>query len=241
MELFKRIFFAAVLAGLVAGLAMAAFQQARVVPLILEAEHYEDGHTHADAAAMPAETAASGHSHTMADGSQPWAPADGFERTMFTVLGTTLVGIGFAFVIAAVSVLAGIEITLANGALWGLAGFLTFTLAPALGLPPLLPGMAAADLAERQIWWWGTALATGAAIVGFVKFRNSPSLAIGLALIAIPHIIGAPPAPDFHSPIPAHDATAFVATTFAASMIYWLMAGLMMGWLNQLPRKGEKS
>ena len=31
------------------------------------------------------------------------------------------------------------------------------------GLPPELPGMAAADLAPRQLWWWGTAVSTGAA------------------------------------------------------------------------------
>jgi predicted cobalt transporter CbtA len=40
MKLFQRIFFAAVLAGLAAGLAMSAVQQWRVAPLILAAEVY---------------------------------------------------------------------------------------------------------------------------------------------------------------------------------------------------------
>ena len=42
MKLFQRIFFAAVLSGLAAGLALAAVHQWRVAPLILAAEVYEN-------------------------------------------------------------------------------------------------------------------------------------------------------------------------------------------------------
>ncbi len=41
MEMFRRFFFAAVLAGIVAGLFSSALQQWRLVPLILQAEEYE--------------------------------------------------------------------------------------------------------------------------------------------------------------------------------------------------------
>ncbi|MEI2612914.1 MAG: CbtA family protein [Candidatus Promineifilaceae bacterium] len=50
---------------------------------------------------------------------------------------------------------------------------LAFQLAPAFGLPPELPGMAAADLGARQVWWCGTALATG---VGIFGHRQVPQL-----------------------------------------------------------------
>ena len=53
MKLFQRIFFAAVLSGLAAGLAMSAVQQWRVAPLILEAEVYEN--------AVPEEAALAEH------------------------------------------------------------------------------------------------------------------------------------------------------------------------------------
>lgn len=43
--------------------------------------------------------------------------------------------------------------TRTQGLLWGLAGCATFVLAPTLGLPPELPGTAAADLTLRQTWW----------------------------------------------------------------------------------------
>jgi len=50
------------------------------------------------------------------------------------------------------------------------AGFVAFSLAPAAGLPLGLPGMAAAALEARQIWWVCTVAATAA----------------GLALLAFP-------------------------------------------------------
>ena len=148
MKLFQRILFAAVLAGLAAGLGMSALHQWKVVPLIHIAESYEasaPAHEHADAA-----TAADGQVHDAA----AWAPADGFERTAYTLLANVLASIGFALLLGALSVLWGIEITARNGVLWGLGGFLAFQLAPAVGLPPELPGMAAAELGARQLWWW---------------------------------------------------------------------------------------
>jgi len=239
MELFRRLFFAAVLAGAVAGLVLGLVQQWRVVPLILQAEHYETGtHSHGEAETH-VHADGSGHIHEAAEPvAEPWAPADGFERTAYTILATLLAGIGFAFILGAVSVISGIEITLATGTLWGLGGFLAFALAPAFGLPPELPGMPAADLVPRQIWWWGTVLLTGAAILGMAKFRNAPAIGMGLVLILLPHIFGAPIAPDQASAVPAHLATAFAASALTAAMVYWLLVGTLIGWFNQIFAKG---
>lgn len=234
MKLFQRIFFAAVLSGLAAGLAMSAVQQWRVVPLILEAETYESGaadHTHAPG--IPAHS----HASELADGhvhdADAWAPQDGVERTFYTVLANTLGGIGFAFLLVAVSVLAGLPITARNGVIWGIGGFAAVQLAPAIGLPPELPGMAAAELGIRQAWWLGTALATGAGLIVLAKLRNWTGLGVAAVLVLAPHVIGAPAAPHDESVVPAHLATSFAANALATGALFWLIAGPLLGWLNE--------
>lgn len=224
MALFQRLFFAVLLAGLISGAAMAALQQWRVVPLILAAEAYEGveapaAHTH--------ETGTPEHDHSDAE----WAPADGFERAAYTIATGIFAALGFAFVLSAASVLSGIEVTTRNGVLWGLAGFAIFQLAPAFGLPPELPGMPAADVVARQVWWWGTAAATATAIYGIAKFHNVAAVAIGIVLIVVPHIIGAPQPADDASAVPAPLAAAFAANTLAVGLAFWLMLGSLYGYL----------
>src|SRR3546814_4839555 len=58
-------------------------------------------------------------------------------------------------------------------------------LAPAYGLAPELPGMPAADLAARQVWWVGTALSTGAACLLLAKTRAGWAFAVVIALVEI--------------------------------------------------------
>lgn len=232
MKLFQRIFFAAVLSGLVAGAGMAALQQWRVAPLILQAEVYETAASdpvgsdpiaaHEHDAAMPE------HEHD----NDAWAPTDGAERIIFTVAADILAAFGFAFVLAAASVLAGIDVTARNGVIWGLAGFAVFQLAPAFGLAPELPGMPAADLVARQIWWWGAALATATAIFGIAKFQTWPAVTIGVVLILLPHVIGAPRLVGEHeSGVPAHLATEFAANTLFVGAAFWLALGPLYGYL----------
>jgi len=249
MNLFRRIFFAAVLSGLAAGLAMSAVQQWRVAPLILEAETYEGQeapaapatHTHDDGAAAHShdaqEAAPAGHVHD----EDAWAPQDGAERIFYTVLADVLAAIGFALVLAAVSVLVGLPITAANGIVWGLGGFIVFQLAPAFGLPPELPGMPAADLGARQLWWWGTAIATGAGLLGIAKFRNWQAIGVGAVLILLPHLIGAPQPPHEPSAVPAHLATAFAASALSAGAVFWFILGPLLGYLNTRFAKAEAS
>jgi cobalt transporter subunit CbtA len=241
MKLFQRIFFAAVLAGLAAGLVMSALQQWKVAPLILAAEVYETAepapaHEHAAASTdAAAPVAVEAHHHD----EDAWAPQDGFERTAYTVLADVLGCLAFALILVAVSVVFKIEITVANGVVWGLCGWIVFHLAPAFGLPPELPGMPAADLAARQTWWWGTAIATTAAFLLVAKWRNSAAIAIAAALILVPHIIGAPPQPEEASAVPAHLATAFAASALTVSAVFWLLVGPLIGFFNELLSRAE--
>jgi cobalt transporter subunit CbtA len=233
MAHFQRLFFAALLAGLIAGAGMTALQQWRVAPLILEAEVYEN--TAAIPAAHEHDAATPAHEH----GEDAWAPQDGAERVGYTVGADLLAAIGFALLLAAASMLTGIEVTAANGVVWGLAGFAIFQLAPAFGLPPELPGMPAADLVARQVWWWGCALATATAIFGVAKFRSWPVVAIAVVLVLLPHVIGAPVAPHAESGVPAHLATAFAASTLAVGAAFWIALGPLYGYLFE--RFGQRA
>ncbi len=236
MALFQRLFFAVLLAGLISGAAMAALQQWRVVPLIIAAEAYEGAeapaaHTHEEGTPAHDDTAAAAPAHEHGD--DEWMPADGLERTFYTVASGLFAALGFAFVLSAASVLTGFEVTARNGVLWGLTGFAVFQFAPAFGLPPELPGMPAADVVARQIWWWGTAAATATAIYGMAKFQNIAAVAAGIVLIAVPHIIGAPQPADHASSVPAPLAAAFAANTLVVGLSFWLILAPLYGALAE--------
>ncbi len=101
---------------------MTVLQSFSTVPLILQAETYENAapaHQH-DTGAAPAtgETvAAPAHEHD----ADAWAPADGFERYAFTTLASVVSAVGFALVLVAASEFAGGIGSWRSGALWGLA------------------------------------------------------------------------------------------------------------------------
>ena len=241
--MFRRVFLAAVLAGTVAGLVMAFLQETRVTPFIFAAEEFENvapakDHAHgAQGIATESQPSASSESPDAGaadETTEPeaWMPADGLERTVYTVLADLVVGIGFALALVGISVLSGIPITLANGAVWGLCGFLAVSIAPAAGLPPELPGMAAADLLTRQAWWWFTVGCTGAGIGLLARTRHYGLWALAVALIALPHVIGAPQAPHEPSPVPAHLATGFAANALAAAAAFWALLGISLGLVN---------
>lgn len=241
MKLFQRIFFAAVLAGLAAGIVMSGLQQWRVVPLILAAEVFEDAEaTPHEHAATTADAAAPIAAHEHEHGDDEWKPADGWERTAFTVLADLLASMGFALVMVAISAVFNIEITARNGVIWGLCGWITLHLAPAFGLPPELPGMPAADLVARQTWWIATAVCTGGAFLLLAKWKNTAiAIPIAAALILIPHIVGAPPQPEEASAVPAHLATSFAANALTTSAVFWLLVGPLVGYFNAVLAKAD--
>ena len=217
----QRILLTAVIAGVGAGLLLSAIQWIDVIPAIYEAESYENagalGHDHDSTAA---------HEHD----AQAWAPDDGAERTGFTVLMNVLAAVGFALLLAAGFALRG-GASAREGLLWGLGGFTAFSLAPSLGLPPELPGAAAAGLAERQAWWLMTAALTalGLGVIAFVRIAWLWPL--GLVLMAVPHIVGAPQPEQHGGLVPAEAADAFVIAVIITSAVFWLVLGGVSGWL----------
>jgi cobalt transporter subunit CbtA len=112
-----------------------------------------------------------------------------------------------------------------------LAGFATYNLAPALGLPPELPGSASAPLLERQLWWLFTVVFTGIGLSLIVFARRVVFKALGALLIVVPHIVGAPE-PEIHGgSAPPELAKAFVYATLLANVIFWLLLGAVAGFL----------
>ncbi len=235
IAILRRILTAGLLAGLVAGLAFTAVQQLKVEPLILAAEVYEEAeaapaaHTH-DSAAAAHDHATTGHSHDAA----AWSPADGFERIAYTVVANILAGVGYGCILVAGMVFAGRKLDWRRGLLWGLGGFAAFAFAPALGLPPELPGMAAADLAGRQLWWIATALATAAGL-GLIVFApiklRIAAVAVGVALIVLPHLIGAPEHAAESGALPAELAARFAVASLIAQAAFWAALSAVAGHL----------
>ena len=225
---FRRILVTALVAGAAAGIAVSAVQALHVWPLILAAEVYEEA-AHAVGAGADI-----GHE------AEAWSPADGLPRIGFTVLFNVLAGVGFALMLNAVLTLrraAGHAIDAGRGVVWGAAGFAVFALAPSLGLPPEVPGLASADLALRQAWWIATVIASGAGIAGMVFGGNLVWRILGALLLIAPHVVGAPhpllEAGHEGAAVPAELAARFAGATLAATALFWLVLGGVSGWLQR--------
>ncbi|MBM3585732.1 MAG: hypothetical protein FJX36_15360 [Alphaproteobacteria bacterium] len=221
--MFQRIAISALIAGILGGLFVTALQGIAVTPLILEAETYEGaittGHDH-DAA-----TAEAGHDHD----AEAWAPADGLERTAWTGAANIVTGVGFALLLGAGFALSGRRVDWRRGLLWGAAGFAAFAALPALGLPPEVPGSYAAPLADRQLWWLATVAASAG---GLALLIFAPRLAwkgVGVLLLVVPHLVGAPQ-PEAHGGLaPAELGHAFIVASLATSAAFWLALGAIAG------------
>lgn len=221
-----RIVISAALAGLLAGLVWSGAQAMGTVRIILAAEVYEDA---ADAeAAVAAPTAAmQGHSAMagMEHGHEAdeWRPANGLQRALYTLLGNVLSAVGFGLMLTAVYALRG-SVSWREGLLWGLAGFAAVHLATTLGLPPEVPGMQAAPLGQRQLWWLATAALTGGGLALVFLKRSVVAVAIGLGLIALPHVIGAPHL-EVEGGAPDGLAREFVLVSLVTNAFFWIVLG----------------
>ncbi len=222
MSAFRTLFFAALIAGVAAGLATSVVQAARLWPLIAAAEVLE-----------AAEHGSHGHDHS-GPAEPAWSP-DGALRDALTVVFNVAVGLGFGLVLNALARLASLRsgrgFTVGEGVLWGAAGFAAFGLAPALGLPPELPGMVGGNLQARQIWWIATALSTAGGI-GLLTMSAGMWRAAGIVLIVLPHLVGAPHGQGYGN-IPGEMGAAFAAASLVASAVFWVVLGAMSGWAQE--------
>ncbi len=214
----KTLLASALFAGLIAGLFAAGLQQVFLVPLIAEAELYETGALihFGGAEAGPAAAA---------------AKID-LTRTLLTVLMTVLTTCGFGLILVAGFALAErlrlTRIDLRTGLLFGLAAFTSTQLLPSMGLSPELPGAAAGELAQRQLWWLFTVAGTLAGI-GLIVWGNASTKIVGVVMIAAPHLIGAPHPEVFEGVVPPELAALFTARVLAVGALTWAALGALAG------------
>lgn len=233
----------ALIAGFGAGLLAALLHFAFVQQFILLGEQYETGAlVHFENAAAPQTT----HDHGATDAAAPEADghdnstndtaeeSSSFSRNSLTVVFAGLIYVAYALILTAGFGLAqsmGIAISAREGLLWGIAGFASFQLAPALGLAPELPGTIAADLAARQIWWWGTVLATGTGLALLAYGRGYLAWAVALLLLAAPHIVGAPLPDAYWGVAPPEVGAMFATRVLATALVVWALLGWAAGYL----------
>ncbi len=221
--IFRRTILSALIIGLLSGLVLSVAQVIMVNPILFSAESYEieEDHDHGS------------HDHS----AEAWGPEDGAERTFYTVVSNVSAGVGFAaLMLALMSQLqvSGISrVNVAKGAAWGLGGFLAFFVAPGVGLPPEIPGINAAAVENRQLWWVFTVMAAGIGLLclAFAPLKVKP---LGLGFIALPYMIHVPhlEGPSFSHPDPAavqaltdlHQQ--FIWTSGISNLLFWLALGL---------------
>jgi len=250
--IFQRLIWAALATAVVVGSLQTGVQRWQAAPLILAAEVYEGQKAEAPkpAEAPAAHVHAAGtapHEHEHPQGAaKEWEPANGAERTGWTWVANMLHAFSMALLLFAVM---GIWLYRRGTALASLrlagvvaaAGWLSFHFWPSLGLHAEVPGMEAAPLQARQLWWvLAVASASGAcAVAGFS--RASWRWLVAAALLALPFVVGAPKlqgdalagfGPEAHAAL-EQLGTQFIWATTWVSLTFWVSLGLAGGWAFQ--------
>jgi len=248
-----RLLLAALAAGLIAGLVMTPAQYTKLVPLIIEAEAFENGgaHTHPHSAAEITATDDQGHQHD-AEGDQHAHDHDddtsflGFGRLGNTILANIVAGCGFALLLAGAAFVSGLTFPIGQegikrGLMLGAAGWFAVQLAPAWGLPPELPGFPYIDLVERQIWWIATVVCSAVGLY-LIALRTEWTASIaGVALIAAPHVYGAPQPGNISSDVPAMLASEYATAALGTTLFFWLLLGGALGYfLSRIEPEGHR-
>ena len=225
--MFQRFLITSLFAGAAAGLIAGILQLMFVQPVLLHAELYESGAlVHFGATPPSAHPELSGFD-TVRDG----------LSLIFTMLTYT----GYTLVLVALMSIAeerGAQIDGRTGILWGIAGFVAFHFAPGLSLAPEVPGVAAADIGARQIWWWGTVVAAGIAMWLLAFGRSWTMWGVAVIFLAAPHMIGAPEPDYFAGSVPPEIAVLFAARAFGVGLAAWVLIGSFAGYFWQ--REGAR-
>lgn len=214
-----RLLTSALFAGAAAGLIAALLQLVFVQPVLLHAELYESGAlVHFGG---PVDTPAV-------------QDAGGFDavRDGLSIVFTMLVYTAYAMVLVALMSVAetrGARIDGRSGLIWGIAGFVAVHLAPGFSLAPEVPGVAAADITARQVWWFAT-VASAAIALWLIAFARSWALwGVASVLLLAPHLYGAPQPESFTGPVPTEIGALFATRALGTGLAAWVMVGGFAG------------
>ncbi len=220
--MYSRFIISALFAGAAAGLIAGILQLIFVQPVLLHAELYESGElVHFGAAAVSA---------------HPELPGFDAMRDGLSLIFTMLTYTGYALIMVALMGIAedrGAQIDARSGILWGVAGFVAFHFAPGFTLAPEVPGVAAADVSARQIWWFATVVTAGVALWLIAFGRNWAAWGVAAILLMAPHLIGAPEPDVFTGPVPTEIGALFAARAFGVGLAAWVLLGSFAGYFWQ--------
>jgi len=255
--LISRALITVLFTGFVCGLLVSGVQMLKVIPLIVEAENYEqknltksrfleeieitgqqdlsdtillkntESHTHNKNPILSYRSSEFDHENE----GDNWVIEDGMERKFYTFFSNIVTGITFSLILVAVYLMRGKSVDIISGLFWGLMGFFVFSLAPSLGLPPKLPGATVAVLETRQLWWIFTVLFTACGIGLLTESKSIFKKIVAVSLIFLPQIIGAPDPHLFKNTIPTELMSEFVTASLLTSAFFWIVVGAFSGLL----------
>jgi cobalt transporter subunit CbtA len=219
----QKVFINAVIAGFAAGLIAATLHLFFIQPLLLEAELYESGALiHGGQNNMNLNPDVHSHEHKH---------LEVLARNSLTVLFLCLIYVSYSLILAAcfgISEYCKRPIKKHTGIIWGICGFAALQLFPAFGLPPEVPGSSSANIEARQLWWVLTAIATAIGLAAVFWNKSIAVKIIGLGIISVPHIIGAPAPKEFQGVVPPELASHFASRSIAAGFIIWTFLGVFL-------------
>lgn len=114
-------------------------------------------------------------------------------------------------------------------------------LAPGFTLAPEVPGVAAADVYERQVWWFATVLTAAIAMWLIAFSRNWAGWGAAVVLLLAPHVIGAPEPEVFTGPVPTEIGALFASRALGIGLAAWVMLGAFAGffWSRESEAAGQ--
>lgn len=220
--MYSRILISAIFAGAASGLLAGILQLIFVQPVLLHAELYETGELI--------------HFGGAVNTAHPALPGFDMMRDGLSLIFTMLIYTGYALMLIAIMNIAeerGAKIDGRFGIIWGVAGFVAFHLAPGFTLAPEVPGVAAADVTARQIWWFATVISAAIALWLLAFGANWSMWGIAVVLLMAPHLIGAPEPDRFTGPVPTEIGALFAARALGVGLAAWVLLGCFAGYFWQ--------
>ena len=218
--MFTKILTSALIAGAGAGLVAALLGLAFVQPVLLQAELFEQGVA---------------QHFADRDTAFPHVPfAFDPMRDGLSIVFYMMIYAGYALILVSLFSLAedqGHHVTARTGLIWGVAGYATVLLAPAISLAPEVPGVAAPDVTVRQVWWFGTVALTGGALWLIAFGQSWVAWSIAIVCLAAPHVIGAPEPDVLTGPAPPEIAALYASRVLGVGLAVWACLGLFAGYL----------
>ncbi len=216
----KKLLTGALIAGVASGVIAAALQFAFVIPYILEGELYETGaRVHFGAGSPQSPSGAPGLGND-------------WSRHLMTVTFDVVSYTAYALILSGFMALAirqGHKVDARRGIVWGVAGFVAVQLAPAIGLPPELPGTIAPEVLPRQIWWSGTIVVTALALWLIAFVPQVWAIGAAIVLLLVPHVIGAPHLDTYYGVAAPELAAHFATRSLGFAAVGWVVLGTIAG------------